>query len=325
MPESQTGWAWIRHRIKVDREDVDWDEHPKGWQAGLGSHDSGSNSKGQYRDDPEQTKPIWIDCLGCEKCLHTHPNWPQLFVLKEGSFRHTRAHEFIFQLSKKMGYWSNQAAAREATGNNTHSRGIKRDPPIDHAGQGHKDWVSYMDRDDEIARSGRNPRSVMDVPTAPYKGAHYATFPPNLIAPLIRATCPRWACPVCGQGWSPVVENPKIPDSLRNRSSDTKMSFKPTQLGGGQVIQDWRENNPPQIKEYRPTCEHEHIKDEAVPGIVCDPFLGSGTVAFVAKQLQRRWFGLDISFEYLDEQARYRAKWGEQKTKIEDLPLFELL
>jgi len=35
--------------------------------------------------------------------------------------------------------------------------------------------------------------------------------------------------------------------------------------------------------------------------------------------------GMDISYPYLDEQARYRAKWGEQKTKIDDLPLFSTL
>lgn len=37
----------------------------------------------------------------------------------------------------------------------------------------------------------RNKRSVWTVPTAPYKGPHYATFPPDLIVPCILAGCPQ--------------------------------------------------------------------------------------------------------------------------------------
>jgi DNA modification methylase len=36
----------------------------------------------------------------------------------------------------------------------------------------------------------RNKRSVWTVTTKPYKGAHFATFPPDLIEPCILAGCP---------------------------------------------------------------------------------------------------------------------------------------
>jgi DNA modification methylase len=36
----------------------------------------------------------------------------------------------------------------------------------------------------------RNRRSVWTVTTQPYKGAHFATFPPKLIEPCILAGCP---------------------------------------------------------------------------------------------------------------------------------------
>ena len=36
----------------------------------------------------------------------------------------------------------------------------------------------------------RNRRSVWTVTTKPYKGAHFATFPPDLIEPCILAGCP---------------------------------------------------------------------------------------------------------------------------------------
>ena len=36
----------------------------------------------------------------------------------------------------------------------------------------------------------RNKRTVWTIPTRPYAGAHFATFPPDLIRPCIRAGCP---------------------------------------------------------------------------------------------------------------------------------------
>jgi DNA modification methylase len=36
----------------------------------------------------------------------------------------------------------------------------------------------------------RNRRSVWTVTTKPYKGAHFATFPPDLIKPMVEAGCP---------------------------------------------------------------------------------------------------------------------------------------
>ena len=37
---------------------------------------------------------------------------------------------------------------------------------------------------------GRNRRSVWTVTTKPYSGAHFATWPPDLVEPMIRAGCP---------------------------------------------------------------------------------------------------------------------------------------
>ena len=40
-------------------------------------------------------------------------------------------------------------------------------------------------------RSGRNKRSVWEIATAPFSEAHFATFPPALIEPMVLAGCPR--------------------------------------------------------------------------------------------------------------------------------------
>jgi site-specific DNA-methyltransferase (adenine-specific) len=50
---------------------------------------------------------------------------------------------------------------------------------------------------------GRNKRSVWSIPTKPYKEAHFATFPPALVAIPIKAGCPRGGVlldPFCGSG-----------------------------------------------------------------------------------------------------------------------------
>jgi DNA modification methylase len=255
-----------------------------------------------------------VDCPGCNEC---DPN--DGYVLRKGSFRHTRAHEFIFMLTKRMQYWSNQEAVREAHAYDWHKNyeSMKKQ-----SAEG-RDYFSQMGVGvKNIAApnpSGRNPRSVLDIPTAPYKGAHYATFPPNLIAPLIRATCPRWACPVCGQGWAAVIDaafKGRWDGDQGSNADKTKVARQATdrknETGGGNVI------------GYRSTCDHPHTQDEAVPGIVFDPFVGSGTTVMVAQQLLRRGIGLDISMPYLDEQAKIRTGLGTPTKALEELPLFQI-
>ncbi|ATI15668.1 site-specific DNA-methytransferase [Bordetella phage vB_BbrM_PHB04] len=102
--------------------------------------------------------------------------------------RCTKAHEYVFLLSKSERYFYDAEAVKEPAvsespaGNRTH-----RGATADAAGElGHRtkagltalrgvEWVT------------RNRRSVWTVPTRPYKGAHFAVFPPALVEPCILA------------------------------------------------------------------------------------------------------------------------------------------
>jgi DNA modification methylase len=105
--------------------------------------------------------------------------------------RPTKSHEHIFLLSKSATYYYDAEAIREPEATATKDRyeyqfaGEKRKAIRDEQGiriRGTPDSFEY--------KEGRNKRDVWTVPTAPYSGAHFATFPPALITPCILAGCP---------------------------------------------------------------------------------------------------------------------------------------
>ena len=111
--------------------------------------------------------------------------------------RCTKAHEYIFLLSKSPRYYFDSGAIKEPCvinpnwnyGSEKHrTRITERESDKIQYKKGQKGWSG-------MAPSGpgqyRNKRSVWTVATRPYKGAHFATFPPDLIRPCILAGCPK--------------------------------------------------------------------------------------------------------------------------------------
>jgi DNA modification methylase len=104
--------------------------------------------------------------------------------------RCTKAHEYIFLLSKSERYFFDSEAMKEtAVGNASGAAasfkrsGSKRAQVIPNQTVG----THREDREDVAYNETRNRRSVWTVATRPYKGAHFATFPPALIEPCILA------------------------------------------------------------------------------------------------------------------------------------------
>ena len=100
--------------------------------------------------------------------------------------RCTRAHEYIFLLARSEHYYFNAGAIKEPAQNwgmrdRTFYRGGTVDPKLKQHG--------LWGKDDE-ENPMRNKRSVWIVNTKPYHGAHFATFPPDLIEPCIFAGSP---------------------------------------------------------------------------------------------------------------------------------------
>lgn len=114
--------------------------------------------------------------------------------------RPTKAHEYVFLLTKRARYfWDAEAVKETATyagahitlGEKSFSKGQAQGAGISPSGNGTK--ASYT------VPSGRNIRTVWNVATQPYSGAHFATWPPALVERMVKAdTSERGVCPTCG-------------------------------------------------------------------------------------------------------------------------------
>lgn len=110
--------------------------------------------------------------------------------------RCTKAHEYLFLLSKSPRYYFDQDAIREparaqaapesASKRNSFARETKYTD-----GEHGQTAQHRTGRDDVDYDETRNKRSVWTVATASFKGAHFATFPPDLIRPCVLAGSPR--------------------------------------------------------------------------------------------------------------------------------------
>ena len=121
--------------------------------------------------------------------------------------RCTKAHEYLFLLSKNPKYYFDYAAIREpaVTGGTDivgygSARSEKRKSKAEGVnGRNVQSRNSEAERRDVVGGSFnnnprlrqtdgmRNRRSVWSITTKPYKGAHFATFPPDLVEPCVAA------------------------------------------------------------------------------------------------------------------------------------------
>jgi len=106
--------------------------------------------------------------------------------------RCTKAHEYVFLLSKSARYYFDNEAIKEPCSEATHERAKYRWKRAQNGGgskesmQGHNYDNDFGDMAVDLEK-GKNKRSVWIVTTKPYKGAHFATFPPALIEPCVLA------------------------------------------------------------------------------------------------------------------------------------------
>jgi DNA modification methylase len=216
--------------------------------------------------------------------------------------RTTPAHEMVYLLTRSARYSYDADAVREPSA------------WVDAEGRPLDSWgrrvLQRVEGNGEIRRSGdvkgvprtmgaaitdgrRNKRSVWTVATQPYPEAHFATFPEALIEPMIFAGCPERVCADCGAPWERVVEVTGGNYAERkSRGVGGPYNLKPEMYGPAGSMGGSKSTTT----GWRPTCAHDA---KTRPGVVLDPFGGSGTTGVVAQRLSRRAVLIDLSAEYM--------------------------
>jgi len=234
--------------------------------------------------------------------------------------RCTKSHEYIFLLSKSARYYYDNEAVKEIAVEGS-DMGVLRSKC--HTDGEFVTWHNPNIKkrqdagiDSRTAGNGfRNKRDVWTVTTKPYKGAHYATFNPELIKPCILAGAPETCCAKCGAPYERVVERDR---KARNELPKDDPRYRPNTYHGSYENINGKGDAGytfTQTLGFEPTCD---CNAGTSSGIVFDPFVGSGTTVATAIQLGRKGIGLDLSLTYLYENAKDRIK-------AEMLPLLTLI
>jgi DNA modification methylase len=240
--------------------------------------------------------------------------------------RPTKSHEYLFLMTKSDRYFYDAEAIREAGSENpiTAARRHRTDngavgtSALFGNGIGQSGKGSNTDARGE---TGRNRRTVWTVATQPFPGAHFATFPPKLIEPCIRAgTSEKGCCPECGGQWGRVTEREASqfnPSAGRERVNATGGAItggtRACTLGVTEFVQR-------STLGWQPSCRcPEHTP---IPCVVLDPFGGAMTTAVVATGLGRRAICTELSAEYLAlGQRRLERPHATLTTHASDEPL----
>jgi DNA modification methylase len=114
--------------------------------------------------------------------------------------------------------------------------------------------------------NGKNPGDVWTIPTAVDRLGHQATFPEALVEPMVRATCPERICVQCDRAWT-----------------------RPTRIVSKKTSEGMRHAR--EVGELR-RCD---CRAPSRPGVVLDPFMGTGTTALIAERLNRNWLGVELN------------------------------
>ena len=217
--------------------------------------------------------------------------------------RPTKSHEYIFLLTKNARYFYDHEAIKEHANydgrKDTTMKWSKKFADASYLPS--NNGQTFHERGHERWQRGangeylRNKRSVWTITTKPFKGAHFATFPPELPMLCIKAgTSEKGACPDCGSPWERVVEHQNAVLELSTTAKMKREMGLATQTGGKQV-------SPATTKTlgWKPTCECNGKNNHQItPCIVLDPFAGSGTVLEVCRHSNRQGLGIELNHDY---------------------------
>jgi len=184
--------------------------------------------------------------------------------------RPTRAHEYVFLLSKN-GSYSYDLDATKVPSKEGGFRNI------------HTGWI---------------------IPTRPFKGAHFATMPPRLAELCIMAGTPeRGVCVDCNAPWKRVKANQWRP-TCDCKTEDLPMwvnypRSEPPDDASDEIIDKYNRDciNARNIQE---SLLKEYALIRTKPATVLDPFSGAATTGVMSARLGRNYVGIELNPKYIE-------------------------
>jgi DNA modification methylase len=234
--------------------------------------------------------------------------WAKGSVMPESvQDRTTRAHEYVFHLTKGPRYFYDVEAVREPhLSNGTGGFSNK----ATYNAERFKALSPLSSVNAKVNPAGRNKRSVWTINPRPCPEAHFATMAPDLAEVCIRAaTSERGCCPACLAPCRRIVEpGPPAPEPAHRNPTKRllpgqagnadagNMGFRASRLSG-QEMSAWRAEHPHVTKGWQASCACD--AGEPVPATVLDPFAGAGTTSMVAAKLGRDSIGAELNPDYI--------------------------
>lgn len=245
--------------------------------------------------------------------------------------RCTKSHEYLFLLTKSEHYYFDSTAIAEPVADSSKAR-LAQPTLAQQSGSTRVPGKTNGNMKAVGSGDKRNRRSVWTITTKPFKEAHFATFPPDLVEPCLRAgTSEHGCCPQCASPWRRVVHrkgmviarSERTHEKGRSRSSGTMLEPATTTTLGFYpscaCIGAPRLPPYPEKPHYEDdleamtkwTRDRDAVRAERIrlveiamaypttSAVVLDPFAGAGTTGVVAKQLDRHVVLIELNPDYV--------------------------
>jgi DNA modification methylase len=234
-------------------------------------------------------------------CPWVKPN-PMPHPVKDRLHEHK---EFVFHLTPEPDYWFDLDAVREPhkeesvrrAGNSYENSGTTADAYPD------RESSEYIgtEPEDVLHPNGKNPGDVLEITVKSFPEAHFAVYPPELCETPIKSSCPPTVCAACGTPYErdcEVVDREVGGGSPAIPGDETGYSDESGNHQGDYGDRDgFTQPIEREISPWEQACDCD--TDATEPGIVLDPFAGAGTTCMVAKNLGRRFIGIDLNPDYV--------------------------
>ena len=157
---------------------------------------------------------------------------------------------------------------------------------------------------------GANPGDIFKINPQPFPQAHFATFPIALPYRILKCSCPNEVCSKCGEPRQPIIKsnNP----SKEHADYDNDLDFANT---------NQKTSNPQSSKSLHRQKDGVYSTAKVIgwtkcecnvefkPGVVLDPFFGSGTVGIAAEMLSLNWIGIELKQDYVNIARKRLQPW----------------